>query len=312
MNYDYTECSKFVNKDKLYLENLNHISSNIYGCDNYSMTYNNTEIKISHNSNSNELKVKGSLPYFIEGQNFSNDMGKIKEAVYIISDTINTNLFDAVVKKFEAGITFESPFNPNEVFNSHYSIKGMETRAFKTGKIYLDANRLIKFYNAGKRIKKVLDARQRNELILTKGYKPEVDYLRLEVQHLKPEVYWKQRNISIADLFKEEFIYKCKKDIYNTYDMINKEGYYLLPKDKRDCTLPVIELLALKELGLKYGFNPEEYIKQKIKSIPESILTKEDKKNRKRSLSQLSSKLILDKESCYDLGSIIKDRLQID
>ncbi len=313
MNYDYVELSKFVSKDKVYLDDLKHISSNIYGWENYSMTYNNTEVKISHNSNSNELKVCGSLPYFVEGQNFSNDMTKIKESIYIISDTIDTNLFEANVTHFEAGITFESPYTPIDVFNSHYSIKGMNTETYgKTGKVYKDSIKEIKLYYAGFNIKKKLSKESRINLASEKGYKPEGKYIRFESVYKKPEIYWKQRNISVKELFKPEFIMKCKNDIYNTYTMINKEGIYTLPKDKRDCTLPVIELLALKELGVKYGFNPEEYIKQKIKSIPTSILTNEDKKNRKRSLSQLSKKLILNKDSCFDLGVIIKNKLQIE
>ncbi len=97
----------------------------------------------------------------------------------------------------------------------------------------------------------------------------------------------------------------------NTYQKIEKEGSIIFPENKRDCTLPVIELIALKELGLRYGFNPEEYLKLKIKTIPESILTKEDKKNRKKSLKNLMNKISNSEVSSFDISNELKEALKL-
>lgn len=322
MNIDYLEASLFVDKDKINLDELDHISTNKWGWDNYSMTFNNNkysmaykkdekEISIRYNSKTKQLKVLGSLPYFVEGQNFSNDINKLKEGIQLISDTIDTNLFEAEVNLFEAGITIEIPNKPIEIFNSHYKIPQMETKPFKRGKLYEDAIRQIKLYNSGYRLRRVLSIADRLRLTIEKGYNPEGNYLRLESKYKKPTIHFKQRIIFVEDIFKSNFINNCKIDLFNTYKMIKKEGIFTPPQTKKDCTLPAIELLVLKELAMIYGFNAEECIKNKITSIPDSIINKEVKKNRKRSLAGLSKKIKENAVSYYDLSKVLKDRLEI-
>lgn len=310
MNIDFIEASTFISKDKISLHGLNHISTNKWGWDNYSISYNNgNEMKVNYNNHSEQLKVSGSLPYFVDGQNFSNSIDKLEEAIYLISDTINADINHSEVKCFEFGTTFQIPFSTTDAILSHYSIKGMNTSCFKTGRLYEDALRQIKLYNAGIRLKQALTKEQRTGLVEL-GYNPLANYLRFESKYKKPFVYFKDRAMKLKDLFREESIEKFKQDLILTYNMINKEGNFEIPRKKRDCTLPVIELMYLKELGLKYGFNPEQCLKEKINSIPEAILSKEDKKNRKKSLNHLAKKLIKAEKSCFDVSDYLKASLR--
>jgi hypothetical protein len=313
MNFDYLEISTFTSKDKVLLGDLKPISCNTYGWENYSITYrNNNEMKVRYNNNTNQLKVEGSLPYFAEGQNFSNDINLMKDSIQIISDTINVNLFQSKIECFESGITFESPVNVNYIFNSHYKIKGMNKSLFKHGLQFDSPICKVKLYNAGKRLKTILSKEKRIELASSYNYNPNKEYIRIENHYKRPQQYFTKNEIKVNELFKEDFILNCKLELMNTYQKIEKEGSIIFPENKRDCTLPVIELIALKELGLRYGFNPEEYLKQKIKTIPESILTKEDKKNRKKSLKNLMNKITNSEVSSFDISNELKEALKLE
>ncbi len=178
MNFDYLEISSFTSKDKVLLSDLKPISCNTYGWENYSITYkNNNEMKVRYNNNTNLLKVEGSLPYFAEGQNFSNDLSLMKDSIQIISDTINVNLLESKIECFESGITIESPVNVNYIFNSHYKIKGMQKSHFKHGLQFDSPIYNVKLYNAGKRLKSVLSREKRQELAIKYNYNPNKEYL---------------------------------------------------------------------------------------------------------------------------------------
>jgi len=308
MNIDYIETSKFIGKDSIYLGDLKSESVNIYGWHNYSVTYKGSNpMKIKYNSNTEELKVSGSLPYFMENQNFRNDLSKLREAFTILSDTLDCDLMTSKVNCFESGITFESPFNPNHVFDSHYSIKGMERKTNKTGLLFVDATRQIKLYNAGYRLKKVLDKDTRLSLA-ERGYNPKANYIRLETHYKKPERYFRTE-LSVNNLFREDFLQTCRTELHSAYNSIKKAGNIIYPMNKRNCTLPSIAVYAVKDLGLRYGFNGDQYLKDLIKSLPEELLNKEDKKNRKKALNNILKKVTQSESSCFDLKSHLREAL---
>lgn len=300
-----------MGKDTIYLNGLVNTGS-AYGYDHYSMVRYNEKIKVEYQPQTGHLKVSGSLPYFVDGQNFHNDIAKLLEGISTISDTINVDLFKAEVNCFEAGITFQTFIKPIEIFNSHFGIPEMQTSHFKRGKIYQDGIRQIKLYNAGYRLKKNVSKEKRLRLATEKGYDPEYNYLRFESRYKKPAIYFKQRLILVEDIFKDEFLNRCKIDLLNTYGDIKKEGVFTLPSNKRDCSLCAIALIVMKEQSILYGYNAEELLRNKINSIPLAILNKEDKKNRKRTLRGLSKKIAENKISYYDLNDVLKRSLQIE
>jgi hypothetical protein len=70
-----------------------------------------------------------------------------------------------------------------------------------------------------------------------------------------------------------------------------KTGIIKLPEDKKDLNAGTIPLIILKELEALFPFNSEELIFMKLKSIPEEILNKNDKKARKAILSSNFDKI---------------------
>ncbi|MBK9285843.1 MAG: hypothetical protein IPM51_16225 [Sphingobacteriaceae bacterium] len=308
MNYDYIETSTFVKKDKIYFGDLEPISVNRFGWENFSISLNNNLIQVRYNNVNNELKIQGSLPKFIEGQNYQNENNKISEAIYILSDTIDFNLFDSTVLCLETGITFETMIKPKYIFNSHRKIKGMKTQFYDKGIEFKGSLHNIKFYDAGYRMKKALSNEIRENLTYNKGYNPQMDYLRFEIKYKKPSHFFR-REVIVKCLFDEKFNKECKINLMEEYNKIVKTGYYKIPENKRQCNFETLEWILLCEKGLEFGFSPEDCLKSLINSIPESNLNKEDKKNRKKKINAIKRKIKANEGSRYDLSQELKKGL---
>ena len=70
-------------------------------------------VEIWLNSEANKLKFKGSIPYFIAGQNFKTECEDFCEGINFLSSILEVDLNDSEVKKFEYGTILEIPFSPN-------------------------------------------------------------------------------------------------------------------------------------------------------------------------------------------------------
>ena len=84
-----------------------------------------------------------------------------------------------------------------------------------------------------------------------------------------------------------------------------KTGIIQLPKKKADINSSTLPLIVLKELGILFDFNPEELLKQKLKSIPEEILNRNDKKARSRNIKANLKKLDGKGISQYDIFEML-------
>ena len=239
MNIDFIEAFAYVDKSKLYLDDLAYISTNVHGWDNYTLSF-NKEIKVSYNSNSNQLKVSGSIPYFKDGQNFHNDSNSFQEGIQIISDNIDYNLFNASVDLFENGITFLSPLDLELVFNSHHSIPGAITTTYgKTGKLYKGQLKHTRLYDAGRNIKKKVSKDVRKWLTVNKGYDPSEKYIRFEDIYINPVKSF-GKEIYVKDLFNTDFRTILNKDLLSSYSKIIKHGgNFSYPSEPREFLLEV-------------------------------------------------------------------------
>ena len=141
------------------------------------------------------------------------------------------------------------------------------------------------------------------------SYNPKSNYLKIECHYTKPEIYFKNRNLTLIDLFTSEFTDKCKSDLLTNYQKIMKTGCIQIPETKDKLSSSVIPLICLKELGQIYGFNPDEAIKTLIKAIPETILTKDDKKARNRQIGNNLKLIQTAGKSIYDISDLIKAKI---
>jgi hypothetical protein len=307
MNFDYLEASKSLSKDKLCLDYLNYEASYSSGWNKF--IYEGCRIvEIWFNPEADKMKIKGSIPYFIAGQNFKTGPEDFINGVTHLSEVLKVDLRKAEVNVFEYGTILEIPFLVREVLSSHLKIQGMKTRPFDYGKYFEDRVLRVKLYDAGKNIKDKLNKEERNRLISACDYCPHKNYLRIENHYKKPSICFKGRVIIVGDLLKPEFQTICREDLLTKYRSIIKANSILV-KNKKQLTSSTIPLLLLKEFEDLLPGNVEDLLRQKIKSFPIDLLTKEDKKSRRRQIKNNWKKVQTVRTCQYDISGILKDQI---
>jgi len=307
MSIDFIEVVKNITKESPCLDYLYHEASFDSGWNKF--IYEGCKaIEIWLNPREEKFKIKGSIPYFLAGQNFKTGPDDFRNGIIHLSEILDMDLMKAVVNVFEYGTILEIPFNAKEVFNSHVKVQGMKTRSFDYGRYFEDRVLRIKLYDAGKNIKNKLNKEERNMLMSAFGYNPLQNYLKIENHYKKPSVCFKNRFINVHELLKPEFQTICKEDLLNKYRSIMKANTCEV-KNKKQFNASTIPLLLLMEYENFLPCNVKDLIKQKIKGIPSEILTKEDKKSRRRQIMANIKKLESVKSCKYDISDILISQL---
>lgn len=301
MNFDYIECSQEITgKDKPILQDFQFEYRNRFNWSSYTIT-NVKSLTIRYNPEIGILKLAGSVPYFMEGNNFSPDISKINEAFIILTDMTGVNLMNATVTCFEFGKTFAADLAPEYYFPHHTGLNGFKRNAFAhDGIVYKSRFQHLKIYNAAKNIKQKLSKAEREHLSCEKGYAPHANYLRIEAKYLRPEVSFKERP-TVSRMLSEQFQDKCKSDLIKTYQQVNKTTSYSLPANKKAYSLQKLAIKALQQYVGQSGIDAFELLRSEIKATPEGILNKHDKKNRLRALNRMKGTLKKDWHSAFDL-----------
>lgn len=311
MNFDYTELIKNTYHDKVCFNYLEHVGSYPEGKEKFILK-GMKNIDVFTNEKTSEIVLKANFPYFMQGHNFRFTKAGMIEALQYTSEILNMNLFQAELKKFEFGSIIEIDYNVDEFLMNHISIKGKNTQPFYTnnkltGKYFEDGIIKHKLYDAGVNLKSKLDKAIRDDLSNKYGYDKTKHYLKIENHYKKPEIHFKHRNLLVNEVLNDNFMTKCKEDLINTYKTIMKLSKVELPTNKKDLNLTNILLVKLKELEIQCGFNTKEQIELKIKSIPESILNKNDKKARLSGFRKNLNKINGLSESNYDIASKLEE-----
>jgi hypothetical protein len=308
MNFDYIEISRSLDKDKPCLDYLEWQYSSKYGWQKFHFE-GCKEVEIMINNESNQMKIKGSIPYFIAGQNFKTNLDDLKSGIEYLSSILELNLYSAEVRAFEFGTILNIPFLPKCLFDSHIKITGMKARSLDYGKYFEDNILKIKLYDAGKNIKLKLDKAERESLSRSFGYDPLANYLKLENHYKKPSISFKKRLIQVTDLLDNSFQDLCKEDLYNKYNSIMKTSQVKIT-DKKQLSSSTLPLMILKEYEALLPCKAEELMKQKIKSIPSNILNREDKKSRVKQLKSNMKKIEVLNKCEFDLSTLLKSQMK--
>ena len=303
MNFDYIEAVMNLGKDKPCLDYLGHEASYASGWDKFIYEgCNSVEVLINHEAG--KMKLRGSIPYFMAGQNFKSSTDDFRDGIYHLSEVLAMDLHKAEMNVFEYGTTLEIPFTLKQVLLSHLKIQGMKTRTFDNGVYFEDRVLRVKLYDAGKNLKDKLTKDERLNLASSFGYSPFQNYLKIENHYKKPAVCFKKHFITLGELMKPEFEAICKEDLVTKYRSIMKTKTIEL-RSKKQLTSSTIPLIILKEYESLLPCKAEDLIKQKIKALPAEILTKEDKKSRRRQIGYNWQKITSVKPCIYDVSEIL-------
>ncbi len=312
MNLDYIDITKFLNKDKLCFDYLQKTA--VYeGAERYYFDRCN-KLEVWYMEASNQVRIKGSIPYFINGHNFYSSHQDWIEGLEYLQGCLQINIFSGIVKCFEFGTIQEIPFPESDFLRNHIRAKGMQTKEYHKGNILtgkeFDSSALkIKLYDASRNIKNKLTKPIREEISKVYSWDKEKHYIKIENHYKKPEALFRG-DIYLNELLTSQFQQDLKNELLISYNRIMKTGNSIIPSHKADINAGTIPLMILKELESVYSFNTEELIKSKLKAFPEDIFSLADRKARLRTIRDNLKKISLQGQSKYDIKSFLQARIE--
>lgn len=318
--FDYLELTKVLYDDNIFLKDVQHEASYQSGWEKF-LLHGYKDLEIWYKPTSNLIRIKGSLPYFYKGHNFSFSDQEFIEAINAINDTLKIDLYDARVDCFEFGIIIEVDNLPKYYIQNH--------RERPKSRLYMHENPKdkgcfrrwespeirLKMYDAGKNIKQKQN-KEMQEQIQAEGWDPERNNLKFEAHYKKPAALLnKGREIMLVDLVNANFNKIFRSDLYNQYSRLMPTGKIEFPNNKKNLSTSALLMLTLADDNLNEGNTLQEVKKLlfgRINAIPEEVLTAADKKARKRQISSLLGKIQVCPESKWDLSEQLKAALKLE
>lgn len=312
MNLDYIDISKSLDKDTLCRDYLQKNAT----FDDAEMYYFNgcKKIEVWLRGAINQVNIRGSIPYFINGHNFYASHQDWMEGLDYIQGCLKLNIYSGLVNSFEFGTIQEIPFKESDFLSHHIQVKGMQARDYHkgqvlTGKEFISPSLKIKLYDVQRNIKAKLDNPIRADLSRDYGWDSRKHYIKLENHYKKPEVHFRG-NVQLTELLSSSFQQDLKEGLLSSYKNIMKTGTTIIPRSKADINAGTIPLMILKELEAVYNFNSEELIRDFVKSIPDEVFSPADRKARQRTIRDNLKKISLQGGSNYDISELLQARLE--
>ena len=305
MLFDYQEITLYTGKDT---PNLAHLTP-IYrkpSWDWYRLDSGVNPLKVGYSEPLRELVIKGSMPYFNQGHNAAHSLRDLRDNWKYVGELLRVNPFNAVVTAFECGAIIATSYPPSVLLEHHIHLPTYETRTFQnktgklTGKEFISSALKVKLYSPldNYREKRLTKAKYSSLL----GVSPEGSYLKIENHYRKPERYFKKM-ILLTDFFNPAYQQLFKTDLMDTYRKITKTKAVAIPSDKASLSTGNLILLTLKSIALEYGLDAEECIKEMLSRVPPEVLTRDDRKARKKHLRKMLKEVGVEgSDSPFDLS----------
>ncbi len=273
------------------------------------------EMEIHWNPQRGDLRVKGSLPYFLQGHNFAFSNKDFVEGVGILQSLLGVGLWDAGLEAFEYGVIFPVDGKPSDYIRNHNALpkahlylneKGKDKGCFRW---WEDSAKVLKIYDAGKNIRMKQGLRAR-EVIEGAGFNPGKNYLKVEAHHKKPYLLNKGRDVVLEDLQSPEFQKVLSDNLIEYYHQLEPMRTLIQPTNKKDLSALDIVLSVLVEGMMSQGLPVEEVRKRLYSYINrQDALTRQDKDSRKATIRKAFGKLQESEESQWDLTHKIEEAL---
>lgn len=307
--YDFIEISKQLYKDTANLIHLKERNKFTSGSIFYHIP-GNKPLSLIHNPEANKITISGSIPYFLNGHNFSTNNKEFYQGFKYLENVLQISLFDSIVEKFEFFQIIETPMKANAIIKSHLAPEGMDIHIYKNGRFFEDNLYKIKMYNPQKRIFQIADTETQIQAEGL-GFDRKKEYTKFEVHYKKPfQVLNQGHNVILSDLLNPEFIRKIEDNYLKQYNRIMRPKSVKIPATKKELTTDKIILLTLAESTGSTGQSVKELLYSFLKQIPDSILTKEDKKARQAQIRKLLKIIQEEGKNKYDLSELLKEKMQ--
>lgn len=317
---------------------IDYISTTIFGCkgtinfshlqlENQSSKYNSEtyavkgceDMKIVFLHNTGGVRLKGSVPYFFQGNNYTFDKTKFVQTIEYINQLTNLDFWQSDIDEFEYGVIMEVPIKPKE-YITHHSSKpneglNQDEKSRDRGRFrwWKDKNVILKMYDAGYNIKTKQTA-SRKQILRQAGWNEEKEYIKFEVHYIKPHIILnKGQNMKLWLLANSDWEITIKSDLLKQYQRLIPNKAIELPNDKKDFHTLNVYAHTITTLALNMGYsfdNVKKLLYQTVNNASE-ILSKSDKDARKLEIKKIQSLLEQQPTSQWDLTNRILDAIEI-
>lgn len=305
--YDYIDIIKQLHKDSINLDNVQYVGANrngacyeIPGCRSMKLVY-NPENKLA--------KIQGSIPYWINGQNFDCTMYEYSKGINLMEQQLKIKLSDAVVNKLEFGAILKAPMSANKIIAAHSAPAGMQSAIWDNGRYFSNSDLNLKLYNAKTRVFQNLSKATQHELEAV-GFDRKAEYVKVEAHYKRPHMTLNRgAGIIVSDIFTPGFIDKAEKDLLYQYNRLMKIKTVEIPNDKRHLKTDHILLLTLAGVAENMGRDAKALLYSFLNQIPDATLSKNDKKARQAQIRKLLKQVTVEAQSKYDLSDLLQESL---
>ena len=264
-----------------------------------------------------DIRLKGSVPYFFQGNNFTFDKKKFVQAIEYINTITNIDFWQADLDEFEFGVIMEVPTTPRNYIIHHTAKRGEKLVQNEKGKDkgnfrwWEDKNLSLKLYDASRNIN-TKQTENRKEVIRNAGWDDDKEYIKFEIHYKKPHICLNNgRAMKLYCLANPAWEYMLKKDLFEQYERLSPYKEITIPIDKKNFGTPNIYAHTLTELAINMGYSPEDVkgLLYKTTNNATDTLSKSDKDARKREIRKIQGALLTHTESQWDLRNNLQEAI---
>ena len=275
-------------------------------------------LQVVWNEDTHLLGVKGSLPKWWQGHNFTYTLQDLFNTIDALEDALQVELREAEVMEVENGIIVPIPHPPADYIKHHCCSKGSKLEQVEKYKgrerYWLDTSTgrataplVIKLYDAGQRLKQTTSKGLRPT-----AYDPAQDYIKVEIHYNRLDLLNRGKGVLLKDILDWEIQDLLQYDLSEQYKrlMITKE--FLPPREKGDASAIDIAVSMIVDKVINVEGRTLEDAKREIYAWINrvEVLSKTDKDGRKATIRKAISKLQELPTGQYDLKKEVEDALQ--
>lgn len=310
---DFISATKCLYKDSPNLSNCKWISRNAKGEELYELM-GQKPMKVIWKPSDGLFTIKGSIPYFLQGHNFSFDTNGFIECVNFLQSLLDVGLWDAWLNEFEHGVIFPVEGNPSDYIRYHSTSRRSKLKECTNGKDngngkwWVGSASNLKLYNPKSNFKGKVSKSKRMEI---ESYDPKQNYLKFEVHYNQPHLLNAGRNLLVEDLQSPHWQTHLGEILLDQYKLLQPMRTLVKPTEKSITRYQELITMQLVEVLMNQGKTIPEIQKDVYRFMDEfNCLSKANKDKRKATARKVFGMLRESETSQWDLTANIEEALQ--
>ena len=306
---DFISATKCLYKDSPNLSNCKWLSVNLKGEEIYELM-GQKPMKVIWKPSEKLITIKGSLPYFLQGHNFSFDKNCFIESINLLQSLLGIGLWDAWLNEFEHGVIFPIDGNPIDYIRNHSTPKRSKLDACingkdkGNGKWWKGSACDLKLYNPKSNLKNKVRIHKRTDI---ESFDPKENYLKFEVHYSQPHKLNDGRHLLIEDLQTPYWQNHLGELLLEQYKLLQPMKTLVKPTDKVGIKFQELVTMKLVEVEMNQGKTIHEIQKEMYRFMDEfTCLSKSNKDKRKATARRVFGGLKESEISQWDLTTRIE------